>query len=162
MQSIVEIRKATRSDAQAAWEIRRRAVLTQCAGVYPIDQLQAWTSGQPGAAWADAVERGFYVALDGDQIVATGMLTTETGRIDAIFVLPSHMGRGVGKQIMTFLERLALKHGLGEICLESTLNAAPFYRSCGFSGDAVSIYRSPRGLSMDCVPMSKRLVALPF
>jgi GNAT superfamily N-acetyltransferase len=154
---MVRIRKATRADSQAVLELRKEAVLAQCAGFYPDDVLTAWTSNVPSADWADRVERGFHVAVDGDQIVASGMLTTETGQVDAIFVLPSHMGRGIGRQMIAFLEGMAREHGLEEMSLESTLNAAPFYRTCGFSGETVAKYRSPRGLCLDCVPMVKVL-----
>jgi GNAT superfamily N-acetyltransferase len=156
---MVRIRKATRADAQAILDVRKCAVLTQCAGAYPAETLIAWTSAVPPADWPDKVERGFHVAVDGDDVVASGMLTTETGKVDAIFVRPSHMGLGIGKQMMSFLEGIARAHGLKEMTLESTLNAAPFYRNCGFSGDAVAKYRSPRGLLLDCVPMVKMLVS---
>ncbi|HEY3598111.1 MAG TPA: GNAT family N-acetyltransferase [Paraburkholderia sp.] len=155
---MIHIRKATREDAQAAWDVRKHAVLARCSSVYPEDQIIAWTSGSPGEKWADMVEGRFHVAVDGDAVVATGMLTEETGKIDAIFVLPFHMGRGIGMHMMLFLENLALEYGLSALTLESSLNAAPFYRRCGFSGDTVAKYHSPRGISMDCVPMVKSLL----
>jgi GNAT superfamily N-acetyltransferase len=89
--------------------------------------------------------------------VGTGMVNLESGKVDAIFVDPAHMGAGVGKKIMSHLESLARQHGLTELHLESTLNAAPFYRSCGFRGEQVAVYNSPRGISLACIPMDKRL-----
>lgn len=154
-----EIRKATRADAQAAWDIRRLSVLAQCEGFYPGPLLEAWTSGVPSEKWAELVERGFYVAHDDATVLATGMVATETGRIDAIFVHPDHMGRGLGKQMMDFLEELARTHALPELSLDATLNAAPFYRRCGFVGETLSLHHSPRGFSLECVPMTKRLTA---
>ncbi|MFT4929561.1 MAG: hypothetical protein ACI8WB_005695 [Phenylobacterium sp.] len=47
--------------------------------------------------------------------------------------------------------------GLTQVKLDATLNAAEFYRSCGFVGDKVSTYNSPRGFEMACIPMLKRL-----
>ena len=43
--ALLVIRKAVRADADAAWEIRRAAVMSECAGVYPLDQLEQWTGG---------------------------------------------------------------------------------------------------------------------
>ncbi|MGA2069083.1 MAG: hypothetical protein ABSG86_29280, partial [Thermoguttaceae bacterium] len=37
------------------------------------------------------------------------------------------------------------------------LNAAEFYRSCGFVGEAIGLYQSPRGITLDCIPMTKVL-----
>ena len=55
-------------------------------------------------------------------------------------------------------EVLARSHELQELKLDATLNAAPFYRSLGFESEEITPYRSPRGLTMDCVPMTKRLL----
>lgn len=57
--------------------------------------------------------------------------------------------------MMQHLETLARSAGLAEIRLDASLNAAPFYRSLGFSGDEVSLYHSPRGFSLACIPMVK-------
>jgi GNAT superfamily N-acetyltransferase len=63
------------------------------------------------------------------------MLHTATDQIDAIFVRPSHIGQGIGRKMLDFLEHLARSHGLTSLKLDATLNAAPFYRRCGWIGD---------------------------
>jgi GNAT superfamily N-acetyltransferase len=154
---MLSVRKAKREDAQAAWDIRKAAILHQCAGHYPMDDLKIWTAGALSQPFIDAVEKHFYVAIYDDQVVGTGMINLETGKIDAIFVHPGHMKMGVGRKVVEYLELLARDEGLKELHLESTLNAAPFYRTCGFSGDEPGTYQSPTGLCLDCVPMVKLL-----
>ncbi|CAN7199725.1 GNAT family N-acetyltransferase [Caballeronia sp. LjRoot31] len=151
------IRKAVRADADAAWDIRRAAVMNECAGAYPLDQLEEWTGGTTSAAFADAVEARFLVATIDEHVAGTGMINLATGKIDAIFVHPAYMKRGIGAAMMRHLETLARSEGLRELKLDSTLNAAAFYRALGFQGDEIAPYHSPRGLTMDCVPMRKRL-----
>jgi GNAT superfamily N-acetyltransferase len=151
------IRKAVRADADAAWDIRRAAVMSECAAAYPLNQLEEWTGGTTSMAFADAVEARFLVATVGDHVAGTGMIDLTTGKIDAIFVHPAYMKRGIGAAMMRHLEFLARSEGLRELKLDSTLNAAPFYRALGFEGDEIAPYKSPRGLTMDCVPMMKRL-----
>ena len=68
------------------------------------------------------------------------------------------MGLVMGKEMLAYLERLAVEAGLSLLTLESTLNAAEFYRKCGFIGDEISVYQSPRGFNLDCIIMSKKLV----
>jgi GNAT superfamily N-acetyltransferase len=155
--ALLAIRKAVRADADAAWDIRRAAVMSQCLNAYPLDQLEQWTGGTASRAFADAVEERFLVATVGEHVAGTGMIDLMTGKIDAIFVHPAYMKRGIGAAVMRHLETLARSQGVRELKLESTLNAAPFYRSLGFEGDEITQYRSPRGLTMDCVPMTKRL-----
>ena len=155
--ALLEIRKAVRADADAAWEIRRAAVMSECVNAYPLDQLEQWTGGTASRAFADAVEERFLVATIDEHVAGTGMIDLETGKIDAIFVHPAYMKRGIGAAMMRHLETLARAQGLRELKLDSTLNAAPFYRALGFEGDEIAQYHSPRGLTMDCVPMTKRL-----
>jgi hypothetical protein len=61
-------------------------------------------------------------------------------------------------KMLQFLEALASNHRLVAMRLDATLNAAPFYRRCGWSGDSVSTYRTSHGLELACVPMTKRVI----
>jgi GNAT superfamily N-acetyltransferase len=151
------IRRASRDDANACWDVRRRAVMSECASAYPHDQLDEWTGGAPSVAFTNAVEDRFYVAIVEAHLAGTGTIDLTTGKIDAIFVHPGFMRRGIGAAMVAHLEALARAAGLRQIVLDSTLNAAPFYRRLGFEGETVAPYRSPRGLRMDCVPMTKPL-----
>ena len=151
----LNIRKAKREDAREAWEIRNFAILNQCAGHYSMDTLETWTNGDFYDDFIDAVEQHFYVATYNNQVIGTGMINIETGKIDAIFVHPNHMRRGIGKKIVEFLEDIALNSGLETLTLVSTLNAAAFYRACGFEGNAVGTYISPKGVSLDSISMFK-------
>ncbi|MGH8782152.1 GNAT family N-acetyltransferase [Paraburkholderia sp.] len=152
---MLTIRKASYSDAPDAWDIRKTSVLAACAGYYPEDSLLVWVGGSPTDKWASVVDRDLYVAVDDGLVVGTGMLTVANGQVDAIFTRPSHMGRGIGRKMLQLLEALARDHGLASMQLDATLNAAPFYRHCGWSGDSVSTYRTARGLELSCVPMTK-------
>jgi len=119
--------------------------------------LRIWTSGELSEDFIIDVEKRFYVAAYNDQVVGTGMIDIETGQLDAIFVHPTRMRNGIGRKIVNHLEDIAIKHGLETLSLESTLNAAPFYRACGFEGNEIGKYHSPRGISLDCVPMAKHI-----
>jgi hypothetical protein len=57
--------------------------------------------------------------------------------------------------MVSFLEDMARAAGLSKLTLDSTLNAADFYRRCGFAGDVVEKYQSPRGITLDCIRMTK-------
>jgi ribosomal protein S18 acetylase RimI-like enzyme len=154
---MLSIRKATKEDAKAVWEIRNAAILNQCIDHYPADTLRIWTSGALSEAFAIDVEKQLYVAVYNDQVVGTGMIDIETGKLDAIFVHPSRMRNGIGRKIVYYLEVIAMEHGLETLSLESTLNAASFYRACGYEGNDVGKYDSPRGITLDCVPMVKHI-----
>ncbi|ASA57749.1 GNAT family N-acetyltransferase [Vibrio gazogenes] len=154
---MITIRKANKSDAQVIYDLRSRAILNQCSQYYSEEQLLLWTQGGPSDRFIEDVVETFYVSEVDSRVVGSGKLNTETGMIDAIFVDPDYFGMGAAKKMLKFLEGLAEESGLQLLMLESTINAAPFYRSCGFIGDKLSTYHSPRGISLDCVPMEKHL-----
>jgi N-acetylglutamate synthase-like GNAT family acetyltransferase len=152
------IRKANAGDAVSIWEIRNAAILSGCQAYYPVELLKAWTGGEMTEQFVQAVIEQFYVATLRDEVLGTGAINLDSAQLDAVFVRPDMMGRGVGRQIVAFLEELARQAGLTRLTLDSTLNAASFYRRCGFVGEAVSTYHSPRGIALECIPMEKELV----
>lgn len=156
----MHIRKANKSDIDVAWDIRKESIKTQCVGYYPDEVIEPWLNGSLPEGFASELESNFYVALQGDEIIGLGALSYSENKIYAIFVKPEFMGEGVGKQIMAFLEALALENNIKTVYLDSTLNAAPFYRSLGYIGDTVVTYNNPRGFVMDCVAMQKVLTAV--
>ncbi|MGI9278041.1 MAG: GNAT family N-acetyltransferase [Endozoicomonas sp.] len=151
----MEIRKAQRSDAQKAFELRTLAIRSECKAHYSDEVLTLWTEGSATEKFMDTVEQKFHVVMMEGEVAGTGMINTENGMIDAIFVDPQFMGMGVARMMMAHLEQLAKEAGLCQMKLDSTLNAAPFYRRCGFTGDKVSTYHSPRGIQLACIPMTK-------
>ncbi|NKI73177.1 GNAT family N-acetyltransferase [Dickeya sp. CFBP 2040] len=153
--AVITLRKARRADASAAFNLRNRAILHGCRHDYTAEQLQRWTSGAFSEKFENTVTHHFHLAEIAAQVVGTGMITLHTGMIDAVFVEQEAMGKGVGKRMMQHLEALANAAGLAEIQLDASLNAAPFYRVLGFSGDDVSLYHSPNGFSLPCIPMVK-------
>ncbi|MBM7124844.1 GNAT family N-acetyltransferase [Dyella flava] len=153
----MHIRKATIEDAAISFAIRRDAIREQCRDHYPAGDLDIWTSGEMSETFAKRVADEFHVATVDGQVVGTGMIDLATGKIDAIFVLPQYMRRGVGRAMMDHLEDLAMSAGLSVIQLDATLNAAAFYRALGFEGEARSTYQSSLGVSLVCVPMVKHV-----
>jgi len=154
---MILIRKAVEGDAQAIYDLRSRAILEECSGFYSVEQLSLWTKGGVSESLMTDIVNSFYVSESDGQVIGSGKLTVEIGMLDAIFVEPQFFGKGAARLMVSFLENLALEHGLTSIKLESTLNATSFYRRCGFVGDEISTYHSPRGISLDCVPMQKTL-----
>ena len=158
---MLDIKRARYDDCGTAFDIRLKAIRHQCIGAYTPEQMQAWTAGKAEDGYCDLMEKHFYLGCIEGEPVATGMLDLKHREIGAIFVLPGFMQQGIGKRMLDFLESLARELGLDEVILDATLNAADFYRRCGYVGEQVAIYQSPSGLQLACVPMVKRLFDLP-
>ena len=154
---MISIRKASESDADKIYEIRQNAILEKCSPYYSKDQLLVWTQGEMSRGFVQDVVDTFFVSECEGQVIGCGKLSVEKSIVDAIFVSPEFFGRGAARKMLTFLETLAKDHGLELLKLESTLNAASFYRSCGFVGEKYATYCSPQGVRLDCIPMEKQL-----
>lgn len=155
--ALLTISKAGANDADAAWAVRNSSIRYQCAGCYPEEVVDAWTAGEMPDAFVEDVERSFVVARREGRVVGTGALDLKTGKMDAVFIQPGYMRSGIGRAIVAHLLGLARDAGVMSLTLEATINAAAFYRACGFSGNKIATYRSPRGLAFDCVPMRLNL-----
>jgi GNAT superfamily N-acetyltransferase len=152
-----EIKRATPDDAGIAFEIRRLSIRHQCIGAYSEQQMLDWTKGSAQDGYDTLMQKHFYLGYVEGEPVATGMLDLEHREIGAIFIHPDFMQLGLGKRMLSFLEALARDLGVAEVCLDATLNAADFYRRCGYVGEGSAVYQSPSGLQLACVPMLKKL-----
>ncbi|QKJ37280.1 GNAT family N-acetyltransferase [Pseudomonas sp. MPDS] len=155
---MLQIRPAKQGDAQVAFDIRVQAIRHQCIAAYTNDQVMAWTSVPFTDGYRAWVEKDYHLASVDGVPVGTGLIDFQSGELGAVFVLPQFMGQGIGKRMVSYLEHLAREGGLAEIHLEATLNAAAFYRRCGFTAGAQSVYNSPSGLQLACIPMRKQLI----
>lgn len=154
---MLEIKRATPEDANAAFDIRREAIRSQCIGAYTAEQMALWTRVSADDGYSTLMEKPFYLGWVNDEPVATGMLDLDNNEVGALFVLPQFTGRGYGKAMLDHLEALARELELAEVVLDATLNAASFYRACGYVGEQPAIYHSPSGLELACIPMTKRI-----
>ena len=155
----MKIRKANKDDIELAWEIRKESIRAQCTDYYSPEIIDLWLNGSLPDSFAEELESNFYVATINQNIVGLGALSYSDNKIYAIFVKPEFFGKGIAKKMMKHLERLALNNSVDTVYLDSTLNAASFYRSLGYVGNEIIKYDNPRGFVMDCVAMEKSLRA---
>jgi GNAT superfamily N-acetyltransferase len=154
---MLEIKRATPTDANAAFDIRRAAIRSQCIGAYTAEQMALWTRGKAEDGYSALMDKPFYLGWLNGEPIATGMLDLANNEVGALFVLPAFTGRGYGKAMLDHLEQVARELAIEEVVLDATLNAASFYRACGYVGDEQAIYHSPSGLQLACIPMKKHL-----
>ncbi|KQM51932.1 GCN5 family acetyltransferase [Pseudomonas sp. Leaf15] len=154
---MLEIKRAIPADAQTAFDIRLLAIRSQCIGAYTAEQMALWTRGKAEDGYDTLMDKPFYLGWVNGEPVVTGMLDLDNNEMGALFVLPEFAGRGYGKAMLDHLEKLARELAIEEVVLDSTLNAASFYRACGYVGEEQAVYHSPSGLALACIPMVKRL-----
>jgi ribosomal protein S18 acetylase RimI-like enzyme len=96
-----------------------------------------------------------YVYCKDKKILGMGALNGNY--ISKIYVIPSMHGKGIGRQMMTFLERCAIKKGCKETVLHAYKNARRFYSKQGYTYTKMFIYNEQSGTKTPTYEMRKTL-----
>lgn len=93
------------------------------------------------------------------QEAAEGWLdpATEPARIRAMFVLPGHARRGIGRLIVERAEAEARAAGFATCELMATLPGVPLYEACGYEPLERVEIELPDGVRLECLRMLRRL-----
>jgi GNAT superfamily N-acetyltransferase len=153
----ITIRRARQGDKGALWHIHTRAIREVCKSHYSERELKIWTDVLKPARYEKPIKNGpFYVAVEGGSIIGFGNLNQKSGEIEALYVDPVYVGRGVGKRILEALENAAVGSGLKFLYLSSSLNAVKFYEMAGYKRQKQKRCLLPFEMVI-CVPMIKEL-----
>lgn len=85
------------------------------------------------------------------------MLNHEENEIEALYVSPGAVRRGVGKAILQKREERAKDVGIRSLRMDASLNAVPFYRGAGYESGEEMKHRLASGVEIGCVLMTKDL-----
>ena len=153
----ITIRRARQEDRGAIWHVHTRAIREVCKSHYSERELQIWTDVLKPGRYEEQIRKGpFYVAVEGGSIIGFGNLNQRSGEIEALYVDPDYVGRGVGKRILAALENAAVGSGLKLLSLSSSLNAVKFYEMAGYKRQKQKRCLLPFEMVI-CVPMTKEL-----
>lgn len=152
------IRKAVESDAGRIWELHAESIRHFCSAAYTPEQIDEWVGALALERYFAAMKAlEFVVADEGNEVQGFCILNLQTGELHAIYLSPAATGRGLGRKLMTWAEKMAHQHGWKELVLQATLNAVPFYEKCGFLIECTTNQPLPSGMSRACVRMRKTL-----
>lgn len=125
------IRVARRGDAEAMYEIHRRAVQRLGREHYADEQVNAMLAGKSPEGYLPAIDQGqMFVAELGGAVVGFGH--AEVGEVAGVFVEPGVAGQGVGSSLLRRGVELAQGPHSGPVRVTATLNAVGFYKAHGF------------------------------
>ena len=76
-----------------------------------------------------------FIKIDNIAIACARLHFTDnlTAQMRSMAVHPNYQGKGIGKQIIAYLEGIAQKNNCNKIILHARKNAVKFYESCGYS-----------------------------
>ena len=127
----MRIRRFQETDARKVVNIIRRALLEVNSRDYPLSMLKAMCKRFTPTSIKEKAKTGHtYVAVESNEVVGTARLKENT--ISTLFILPTKMGRGIGRRLMEQVEKKAKEDGYSFIQVPSSLTAVSFYRKMGY------------------------------
>ncbi len=155
----MKIRRARPEDLPYVAAVHRASILGLCAQHYSAVQLSQWTDAlRPEGYAALLASREFLVAEQEGEVLGFGVLDFSESLINATYVSPKAVRRGVGRRLLEAMETLARQQGATRLRLSSTLNAVPFYQRLGYLQQGTGTNRLPTGVELPCILMTKDLV----
>jgi len=100
-------------------------------------------------------EYNIFVYEKNHKILGTGAL--EKNFIEKLYINPSLHGRGIGKEMLFFLENLALKKGFKRVSLRAYKNSRGFYAKHGYTFVKIYTYIVEGNLKIPTYEMRKQL-----
>lgn len=152
------IRRAREEDCQSILRIHLRAIREIARSHYTSEEIEAWASPRKPEHYLEAIQtKEFHVAEEDGVVIGFGTLNQEEGEIEAVYVNPEAVRRGVGKAILQELEERAKNLGLKSLRMNASLNAVPFYESAGYEAQKETKHRLASGVEIGCILMTKEL-----
>jgi len=155
------IRPYEDKDAQMVLEVHRDAVHNTAAKDYEKIILDEWSKPVDEDRLRkfrteNSADVRVTAEIDGI-IVGFGELITNENILGACYVSSAASGKGVGRAIISELEKIAVEKGLKYLSMDSSVTAASFYSSCGYSELERGEHKLRSGKRMACVKMHKNL-----
>jgi len=134
----MRIRKFHREDAPRVSRLIRRALLEVNSRDYPKKVIDFMCGHfTPRNLIEISSRRDIYVAIHEGKVLATGALSGN--EIMTLFVDPKFRGKGIGTELMDFLEGMAAKRGHRSVKLSSSITAHSFYEERGYGDLRVNL-----------------------
>src|SRR4051794_20567057 len=98
----ITIRNAVLADAEAIFRVHVSAIGGVASTHYSADQIEAWAGRlNPGLYGAPIRDKVLLLATDGAHVCGFGQLDPQAAAIEAVYVLPSHLRRGIGSRLLS-------------------------------------------------------------
>ncbi|MBE9032218.1 GNAT family N-acetyltransferase [filamentous cyanobacterium LEGE 11480] len=99
---------------------------------HPPEQVEALLDRQISAL-AQAHPSLVVAVVDGELVGFAALSSWRADTIDAVYVHPAWMRRGIGQRLVAALERLAIQDRKGKLCVVADVHASGFYQALGFA-----------------------------
>ncbi|BAY08740.1 GNAT family N-acetyltransferase [Calothrix sp. NIES-2098] len=95
-----------------------------------------------------------------NEIIGFACLLNQQSRIGGIYVHPNFVRQGIGTQILSFIEEIAIQNKYKVIDVISSLSSVKFYQANGYQIIGESGFYCENNVWIDCVNLDKQLINL--
>ncbi len=154
------IRRAASEDAAAMGRVLTPAITALSGRGYTDEQIAAWVADETREQYLDgpSFARAVFVAESGGKIVGFSRLSGS--EVEALYVHPAQKHKGIGKLLLSALERTALARNVEHLKLDAAVTAVGFYVSHGYEIIGRSSPVCDNGVILPCIRMAKNLRSL--
>lgn len=134
MTFIYDMRPLTDQDIPKVQELFRSTVLTVNSKDYTKEEVKDWAScGDSIEHWKELFAKNDYIgALDGQGNIIGFSSMDSDGHLHSMFVHENWQGRGVATRLLSEVEKMAQKYGVGKIHTEVSITARSFFEEHGY------------------------------
>lgn len=153
----VKIRRAAAGDARQICSLHRASISQLCSTAYTAAEIAAWVEPLEPERYLPLMRQFEFYVVEDEEIVGFLILDLDGAELNALYLHPRAVGRGLGRRLVALAEDRARQKGLRRLRLKATLNAAGFYQACGFERVCASRCENPSGQELACIEMTKTL-----
>lgn len=102
---------------------------------------EPWNQPLGSEVLADEDQAIHAIAVEGTEVLGVARMhesAVKQGQVRCVAIASAAQGKGIGKAMMAYLEKMAIEKGWTEIVLEARENAVPFYEAIGYTSVAES------------------------
>lgn len=155
-----QVRSAASRDADRVYLVHKQSISRLCSGTYSPRQISEWSELRTPRDYEASIRDGWVMVAEGAEgVVGFAVFRPDIGELDALYVHPDCVSRGIGTLLLAAVESQARSRGLSAITLNATLNSAAFYERRGYSSLGATTYELPSGIELSCVRMQKGLTS---
>ena len=153
------VRAATVEDVDNIYSLIYDSVYELCKQHYRQEKLDAFIHNLPSKVlyYKWLTDRILIVCCDGKEIVGFGQYDPAESFIDAIYVHPQHIGKGVGSSIMRYLEQIAHTLRKPDLSINASINATRFIEKCGYQQQGTFFINCKNGKRFETIKFTKLL-----
>ncbi len=152
----MKIRKFRVGDAAAVARMHRGTIRKINSRDYSKKQIEVWSGRTNAKRFKESMKSKIsFVAVDGEKIIGFGGFKKD-GEFNSLYVHNKYIGKGVGKRLLSKMEKTASNMGIKKFTINSSLTAKNFYKSQGYKVLRKTLFKRPK-LALQIYKMEKKL-----